>query len=117
MLICCATPPRRFASWALSSPRSGQFNIFFNSPHCVPFYVNIRIIFCSYYVQLCYDSDINNTREKKRKLENVWRIKLEIHRQLYVIAREESAALISARKTDYYQNCLEKANNKTMLQL
>ena len=32
-----------------------------------------------------YDSDIDDAREKKRKLENVWRkAKLEIHRQLYV---------------------------------
>ena len=62
-----------------------------------------------------YDSDIVDGREKKRKLDNVWRrTKLEIHRQLYVTAREEGIALISARKADYYQNRLEKANIKTM---
>ena len=61
-----------------------------------------------------YDSDIDDAREKKRKLESVWRrTKLEIHRQLYVTAREECTALVSARKADYYQNRLEKANNKT----
>ena len=61
---------------------------------------------------------IDHAREKKRKLENLWRgTKLEIHRQLYVTAREECTALISARKTDYYQNRLEKANNKTMFRL
>ena len=52
-----------------------------------------------------YDADIDEAREKKRKLENVWRrIKLEIHRQLYVTARDECAALISVRKADYYKN-------------
>ena len=65
-----------------------------------------------------YDSDIDDAREKKRELENVWRrTKLEIHRQLYVTAREECTALISARKADYYKNRLEKANNKTMFRL
>ena len=56
-----------------------------------------------------YDSDIDDAREKMLKLENVWRrSKLEIHRQLYVTAREECTALISACKMDYYQNSLEK---------
>ena len=65
-----------------------------------------------------YDSDIDDAREKKRKLQNVWRrTKLEIHRQLYVTAREECTALISARKADYFKNRLGKANNKTMSQL
>ena len=36
---------------------------------------------------------------------------------LYITAREECAALISARKADYYKNRLEKANNKTMFRL
>ena len=65
-----------------------------------------------------YDSDIDDAREKKRKVENVWAItKLEIHRQLYVTAREECAALISVHKTDYYQNRLDKANNKNIFRL
>ena len=58
-------------------------------------------------------ADIDNAREKKRKLENVWRrTKLESHRRLYVTACEECTVLISARKTDYYQKRLEKVNNK-----
>ena len=61
--------------------------------------------------------DIDDAWEKKRKLENVWRTKLEIHRQLYVTAREECTALISARKAHYYKNSLEKANNETMFKL
>ena len=65
-----------------------------------------------------YDSAIDDAREKKRKLENVWRrTKLEIHRQLYVTAREDCTALISARKADYYKNRLAKADNKTMFRL
>ena len=65
-----------------------------------------------------YDSDVNDAREKKRKLENMWRrTKLEIHLQLYVTTREECTALISARKADYYKNRLEKGNNKTMFRL
>ena len=56
-----------------------------------------------------YDSDIDDAREKMRKLENVWkRTKLEIHRQLYVAAREECTALISARKADCYKTPLRK---------
>ena len=35
------------------------------------------------------------------------------HRQLYVTARDECTALISASKTDYFRNQLEKASNKT----
>jgi len=65
-----------------------------------------------------YDSDIDDARKKKWKLENVWRrTKQEIHRQLYVTAREECTALISARKADYYQNRSGKANNETMFRL
>ena len=63
-----------------------------------------------------YDTDID--RNKKRKQENVWRrTKLEIHRQLYITARDECTALISARKTDYFRNQLEKASNKNMFRL
>ena len=47
----------------------------------------------------------------------MWRTKLEIHRQLYVTAREECTALISARKAHYYKNSLEQANNETMFKL
>ena len=65
-----------------------------------------------------YDTDIDIARNKKRKQENVWRrTKLEIHRQLYVTARDECTALISARKTDYFRNQLEKASNKNMFRL
>ena len=65
-----------------------------------------------------YDTDIDVARNKKRKQENVWRrTKLEIHRQLYVTARDECTALTSARKTDYFQNQLEKASNKNMFRL
>ena len=65
-----------------------------------------------------YDTDIDVARNKKRKQENVWRrTKLEIHRQLYVTARDECTALISARKTDYFRNQLEKASNKNMFRL
>ena len=66
---------------------------------------------------LWYDSDIDDAREKKRKLENVWRTKLEIHRQLYVTAHEECTILLSARKADYYKKRLEKANNNTVFRL
>ena len=65
-----------------------------------------------------YDTDIDVARNKKRKQENVWsRTKLEIHRQLNVTARDESTAFISARKTDYFRNQLEKASNKNMFRL
>ena len=65
-----------------------------------------------------YDTDIDIARNKKRKQENVWRrTKLEIRRQLYVTARDECTALISARKTDYFRNQLEKASNKNMFRL
>ena len=65
-----------------------------------------------------YDTDIDVARNKKRKQENVCRrTKLEIHRQLYVTARDECTALISARKTDYFRNQLEKASNKNMFRL
>ena len=61
-----------------------------------------------------YDTDIDVARNKKRKQENVWRrTKLEIHRQLYVTALDECTALISARKTDYFRNQLEKQATKT----
>ncbi len=43
--------------------------------------------------------------------------KLEIHRQLYVTARDECTALIYARKTNYFRNQLEKASNKNMFHL
>ena len=39
------------------------------------------------------------------------------HRQLYVTARDECTALISASKTDYFRNQLEKASNKNMFRL
>ena len=65
-----------------------------------------------------YDTNIDVARNKTRKQENVWRrSKLEIHRQLYVTARDECTALISARKTDYFRNQLEKASNKNMFRL
>ena len=69
-----------------------------------------------------YDTDIDVARNKERKQENVWsRTKLEIHRQLYVTARDECTALISARKTDlfiyYFRNQLEKESNKNMFRL
>ena len=64
-----------------------------------------------------YDTDIDVASDNKREQETVWRrTKLEIHRQLYVAARDECAALISARKTDY-RNRLEKENNKNMFRL
>ena len=42
---------------------------------------------------------------------------MEIHRQLYVTARDECTALISARKTDYFRNQLEKESNKNIFPL
>ena len=48
----------------------------------------------------------------------MWRrTKLKIRRQLYVTARDECTALISARKMDYFRNHLEKASNKNMFRL
>ena len=41
----------------------------------------------------------------------------QFRRQLYVTARDECTALISARKADYSKNRLENANNKTMFRL
>ena len=38
-------------------------------------------------------------------------------RQLYVTARDECTALISARKMDYFRNQLEKATNKNLFRL
>ena len=65
-----------------------------------------------------YDTDIDVARSKKRKQENVWRrTKLEIHRHLYVTVRGECTALISARKTDYFRNQIEKPSNKNMFRL
>ena len=65
-----------------------------------------------------YDTDIDDARIKKRKQVNVWRrTKVEIHRQLYITARDECIALISARKTDYFRNQLEKVSNKNRFRL
>ena len=65
-----------------------------------------------------YDTDIDVARYKKRKLETAWRrTKLDIHQQLYVTALDECAALIAARKADYFRNQLEKASNKNMFRL
>ena len=48
----------------------------------------------------------------------MWRrTKREIHRQLYVTARDECTALIFALKTDYFRNQLEKASNKNIFRL
>ena len=64
-----------------------------------------------------YGTEIDRQRNKKRKQENVRRTKLEMHLQLYVTARDECTALISARKTDYFRNQLEKASNKNIFRL
>ena len=49
--------------------------------------------------QAWYDADIADARERRRKLENLWRrTKLEVHRQLYVNSCDECSALIMGRK-------------------
>ena len=58
---------------------------------------------------------MDDAREKKRKWENMWsRTKLEIHRQLYVTARDDYTTIISAKKTEYYRGQLQNTNNKNM---
>ena len=65
-----------------------------------------------------YDEDIEEARLKRKAAEKTWRhSKLEIHRQIYVAARNECTSLISKRKTEYYRDKLEHACNKTMFGL
>ena len=65
-----------------------------------------------------YDDDIEEARLKRPACEKTWRhSKLEIHRKIYVAARNECTSLISKRKTEYYRDTLEHACNKTMFDL
>ena len=68
--------------------------------------------------QAWYDADIADARDRRRKLENLWRrTKLEVHRQLYVNSRDECSALIMERKMGYFQERLEYADNKSMFRI
>jgi len=65
-----------------------------------------------------YTNDVKETREKKRQCEHRWRTtKLEVHRQLYVEARNVSTACITKAKCKYYQHTLQGADNKSMFRL
>ena len=65
-----------------------------------------------------YDDDIEEARLKRKTCEKTWRhSKLEIHRQIYVAARNGCTSLIFKKKTEYYRDKLEHACNKTMFDL
>ena len=65
-----------------------------------------------------YDADIADARERRRKIDNLWRrTKLEVHRQLYVNSRDECYALTIQRKMGYFQERLEIADNKSMFRI
>ena len=65
-----------------------------------------------------YTNDVKEAREKKRQCEHRWRsTKLEVHRQLYVEARNTSTACIAKAKCKHYQDTLQGADNKSMFRL
>jgi hypothetical protein len=65
-----------------------------------------------------YNTEVEEARDLRRHCEQRWRTtKLEIHRQLYVQARNVSTDCIAKAKRDYYQDTLQAADNKSMFRL
>ena len=65
-----------------------------------------------------YTNDVKEARDKKRQCEHRWRsTKLEVHRQLYVKARNASTACIAKAKCKHYQDTLQGADNKSMFRI
>ena len=65
-----------------------------------------------------YNGDIADARRRRRKAESVWRrTKLEVHRQIFVAARDECNDLITEAKTTFYRDKLQYADNKSIFQI
>ena len=59
-----------------------------------------------------YDTEIDEVRRKRRLCEHVWRrTQLEIHRQIYIKARDDYTTMIAKKKTQHYRGQLQNANN------
>ena len=64
-----------------------------------------------------YNGDIDDARRRRRKAESVWRgTKLEVHRQIFVAARDECNDIITQAKTTFYRDKLQYADNKSIFQ-
>ena len=61
---------------------------------------------------------IDDARRRRQKAESAWRrTKLEVHRQIFVAARDECNNLITQRKTRFYLDKLQYADNKSIFQI
>ena len=61
---------------------------------------------------------LSNTTGERRKAESAWRrTKLEVHRQIFVAARDECNDLITQTKTTFYRDKLQYADNKSIFQI
>ena len=65
-----------------------------------------------------YNGDVDDARRRRRKAESAWRrTKLEVHRQIFVAARDECNDLITQTKTTFYRDKLQYADNKSIFQI
>ena len=64
-----------------------------------------------------YNGDIDDARRRRRKAESVWQgTKLEVHRQIFVAARDECNDISTQAKTTFYRDKLQYADNKSIFQ-
>ena len=65
-----------------------------------------------------YDTEVDEARRKRRLCENVWRrTQLQIHRQIYIKARDDCTTMIARKKTQHYREQSQNANNKDMFSI
>ena len=65
-----------------------------------------------------YNGDIADARRRRRKAESVWRrTKLEVHRQIFVTARDGCNDRITQAKATFYRDKLQRADNRSIFQI